>query len=281
MNQEYVVGRAYWLRDGREVEYLARTDDGQYVVAPVIELETYDGREFSRGPAEFTSELFATAPVEKRSEEIVALEVKVRELEKRKAELFSECVNSEREVRARLDKLKKFAGLERIEDFVEGRVTHVVIENYGDTIYDVVPLDNLQQYSDSYTRKPEGIKLISLFGSTGGDLQWRSNQWRDESGTWRMIVPCSSEEEGQARRLDLIAEGLASHWAEYRSGRAYSFLRFAKAAIESGISLSAEQDAAYRAAVKQALDSQRAALTKEITDRQARLADVENRMMSA
>jgi hypothetical protein len=281
MKQEYEVGRAYWLRDGREVEYLALTAAGQHVVAPVIELETYDGRELGRGPAEFTSELFAKAPVEKRSEEIVALEVKVRELEKRKAELFSECVNSEREVRARLDKLKKFAGLERIEDFVEGRVTHVVIENYGDTIYDVVPLDNLQQYSDSYTRKPEGIKLISLFGSTGGDLQWRSNQWRDESGTWRMIVPCSSEEEGQARRLDLIAEGLASHWAEYRSDRAYSFLRFAKASIESGISLSAEQDAAYRAAVKQVLDSQRAALTKEITDRQARLADVENRMMSA
>lgn len=281
MKQEYEVGRAYWLRDGREVEYLALTADGQHVVAPVVELETYDGRELGRGPAEFTSELFAKAPVEKRSEEIVALEVKVRELEKRKAELFSECVNSEREVRARLDKLKKFAGLENIEDFIEGKITHVVVETYGDEIYKVAPFDDLQQMTEGWNRKPEGIKLISLYGQTNGDLLWRCADYRDGSGSWSTIIPCASEEEATQKRRELIIAGLDAAWASYRPDQNYNFLRFAKAASASGHPLSDEQKRAYRAAETKVLDQKRAALKKEIADRQASLADIESRMASA
>ncbi|WP_295810337.1 hypothetical protein [uncultured Nitratireductor sp.] len=275
-NNQFKVGRAYWLRDGREVEYLARTDDGKHVVAPIIELETYEGYEVGRGPAEFTSELFTKPPVEKRSEQIASLQAEVRDLENRKTKLYSECLHSERDTRARLDRLKKFEGLERIEDFVEGRITHVVIEAYGDTIYDVLPLDDLQQYDSGYSRKPEGIKLISLFGKTNGDLQWKVNAWRDGSGSWRTILPCASDEEARQARRNLIQAGLSDHWTDYTPQRGYQFLRFAAAAIAEGIELSADQDEAYRAAMEKVRNQQRENLIKEIADRQKRLDALSN-----
>ncbi|EKF40866.1 hypothetical protein NA8A_18282 [Nitratireductor indicus C115] len=273
---QYEVGRAYWLRDGREVEYLGRIDDGKHVVAPTIELETYEGYEVGRGHAEFTSELFTKPPVEKRSEQIASLQAEVRGLENRKNKLYSECLHSERDTRARLDRLKKFEGLERIEEFVEGRITHVVIESYGDTVYDVLPLGDLQQYDCGYSRKPEGVRLISLFGLANGDLQWKVNQWRDESGTWRVILPCISEDDAREKRRDLIQKGLAEHWAEYMPPRGWQFLRFAAAAITEGIELSADQNKAYCAAMEKAREQQRENLIKEIADRQMRLDALSN-----
>lgn len=269
MKQEYEAGRAYWLRDGREVEYLALTADGQHVVAPVIELETYDGREIGRGPAEFTSELFAKAPVEKRSEEIVALEVKVRELEKRKAELFSECVNSEREIRARLDKLKKYQGLELIEDFIDGKITHLVYpEEYGPGKYEIKGIDSLDIME--YGRK-KGLRLVALFGASGGNLKWRVNEYYDGSGSWKEIIPCGSLEEAEQKRLDRIQADMMEQFQHMSPERPHWFLRLYEAAVDAGIAPSYEVCQRYEQLRKSELEAEEAKLQKALTDAQDKL----------
>lgn len=269
MKQEYEVGRTYWLRDGREVEYLALTAAGQHVVAPVIELETYDGRELGRGPAEFTSELFAKAPVEKRSEEIVALEVKVRELEKRKAELFSECINSEREIRERLDKLKKYQGLELIEDFIDGNITHLVYpEEYGPGKYEIKGIESLDIME--YGRK-KGLRLVALFGASGGNLKWRVNEYYDGSGSWKEIIPCGSLEEAEQKRLDRIQADMMEQFQHMSPERPFWFLRLYEAAVDAGIAPSYAVCQRYEQLRKAELEAEEAKLQKALTDAQDKL----------
>lgn len=280
MKQEHEVGRAYWLRDGREVEYLALTADGQHVVAPVIELETYDGREFARGPVEFAAELFTKAPVEKRSEEIVALEVKVRELEKRKAELYAECINSEREIRARLDKLKKYEGLDLIEDFIDGKITHLVYpEEYGPGKYEIKSVDSLDIME--YGRK-KGLRLVSLFGASGGKLRWRVNEYYDGSGSWKEIIPCGSLEEAQQKRLDRIQADMMEQFQHMQPDRPWWFLRLYEAAVDAGIAPPYEVCQRYEKLRKVELEAEEVKLQKALVDAQDKLlAHRSTKMVSA
>lgn len=277
MSNEHEVGRAYWLRDGREVEYLARTDDGKHVVAPVNELETYDGWDRARGPIEFASELFAKPPVEKRSEEIVALEVKVRELEKRKAELYSECINSERDVRARLDKLKKYQGLELLEDFIDGKITHFVLmtNEYGiDLKIETAEVIQKGGGSDS-DRWDKTLKLVTLFGKSSGDLQWKVNRYYDGSGDWKSIWPCRSEEEAKQVIAAIYQKAVDDHFPTVTEDRSHWFLVAYEKAVSVGLEQRPEVAARYGELKQAALLKQEDAAKKELEEAQAKLADIQ------
>lgn len=84
-----------------------------------------------------------------------------------------------------------------LKAFLAGDITHLYNKNrreiitWGDdAIYDI----------DSWggTRKIDGIKLLSLFGKSDGDLSFRLHAYRDGSGGSEEIIPCGSYEEALA-----------------------------------------------------------------------------------
>lgn len=86
--------------------------------------------------------------------------------------------------------------LDLLKDFLGGKITHyAIIKGYSPEIRKIDDLQNFD-YDNYYgSVKIEALKLISLFGSSNGDLSWKMNRYRDGSGDWVEIVPCRSYEE--------------------------------------------------------------------------------------
>jgi hypothetical protein len=73
--------------------------------------------------------------------------------------------------------------LQTLLDFIAGRITHVFVVRYG--VPRIAPIDDeLFQIDNDYGRSTvEGLRLLTLYGSTGGVMAWRLNQYRDGSGS--------------------------------------------------------------------------------------------------
>ncbi len=199
-----------YTRSGRKVHIDAITTSGEYVVSG-MNAAVYGDEVFEeRGETWIERHLTATPPVEIFDEDIKTRTEKIAELRSKHSELTSAVANAEKEIKDRLAKLAKFNGLENLEAFIEGKVTHVVIEEWSD--FKAVPIDALQYHEDSgWSRKaaPQGLKLITLFGNSKGDLQWRVNEYKDGSGSnWKRIEPCMSLEEAEAKRAKWALEAL-------------------------------------------------------------------------
>lgn len=270
MTDELTVGHRYWLKDGSEVELCAVTTDGALLVSPLVEFETYDGTERANGAPIFVGEVFASAPVAVISAEVTELLAEKAGLEKQVAGLRRDVLGAAKDNADLIKKLSKFKGLEHIEAFIEGRITHVVVEEWDGI--KVGPISLLEEKTDSNYRKPEGIRLVSLYGKTGGDLEWKVNEYRDGSGSgWRLIVPAESQEHGEELRRQMVADKLTEAWAEFAKGRKYLLSAWVPRARELGVPVPDDMAAAY--AVEKAEGDAKTAetLRKEIAERQTKL----------
>lgn len=88
--------------------------------------------------------------------------------------------------------------------FLNDEITHIVTINYG--TYEIRPFKNALLDGDNYY---ENLKLISLFGTSEGNLDWKLNHYRDGSGGYSTIIPCSSMEEAQNILIKAIQENSA------------------------------------------------------------------------
>lgn len=238
INPEFEVGMELFTRDGRRVELLAITVDGAYVVSRVLRFDDYDGSYgYSRGETTFEQELWEKAPISVVDEEIAAAELRLREAERLCSEKISTAVNAEREIKQRLEKLSKFKGLEHLEAFIDGKLTHFVdLDGY-----------NILTAAQAIERRDYGPKLLSLFGDAKGNLAWRINEYKDGSGSWREMLPAISEEDAAAIRFDRLSADLENAYSEEfkKLGRPYLFTTTFKAAIKHGISVTDEMRADY------------------------------------
>ena len=273
MSENFENGRTYYTRDGRKVVYIAPTKDERHVVAQVVEIQTYDGFEEADGPVTIERELFVKAPRDIVDEELRKAEDRLREIESLCFARTTSALSAEREVRQRLDALKKYRGLERIEDFIEGRVTHVVCPNEYGGGYEVKPIVDFEQRE--YGR-PHGLKLISLFGDSKGDLTFRVNQYKDGSGGgWQEIILCSSQAEAEQKRRDRIASDLSAQSDHFDPARPHYFMACVRAALEHGVLVTEADMARYRECEAADIAKKRAAISKEIADREQRLNELQ------
>jgi hypothetical protein len=279
--KEFEKGRTYYTRGGRMVEYLAASNDGHHVVAELHEVDTYDGPSMAWGNTVFETELYESPPRALYDKTIENAEKKIRELEERRASIQADILKQASEAQKRLDKLKSYRGLELVEDFIDGKITHVVIETYGDEMYKVMPFEELNQISDDKYRKPEGIKLISLFGKAGGDLQWMVSAYRDGSGGWSKIEPCQSEAGAVEKRKQLLGEALKGQWSGYVASHDYHFRRAFRAAVAAGIEPTAEQQAAFDVGERRDAEKKRADLERQLTEIQTKLEALPQTQMEA
>jgi len=95
-----------------------------------------------------------------------------------------------------LNKTYDIDTLKRLTMFISGRVEYVVFGGYGDM--KIVKFNDVMFEEDS-TFGSDDLKLITLFGNTNGDLNFRMNRYSDGSASYdNDIYPVESFEDGVA-----------------------------------------------------------------------------------
>lgn len=182
--------------DGKKVSIIGKLNQAEWIVQEVF--VTKEGAEIPAGE-NFVVKSLLDAPAESWKEK------SLRELEER-YEASKNRLEREREAMERklsdaiaLSKVKANAlfAFSRNSDseqlnilvrFMSGEITHF-FDAQGCAI---LTFDEAVTEHDYHRRSIEGLKLISLFGSSNGDLQYRLHNYSDGSGGSREVIPFTS-----------------------------------------------------------------------------------------
>lgn len=272
-SQKFEIGDDFYTAAGAKVRLEAVTTDGKFVVAKLLRYEDhYDSFYEDFGPAEIVDKLFEKPPVEVVDEQIAAKLAELAEIEERHSKAFMEINSVERTAKARLDKFKKFAGLELLEDFIDKKITHFV-QAPDDTSFDfkIVSFDDVIKSKDRYANGAE-LRLVTLFGRSNGDLQWRVDQYYDGSGGSRQCIwPCRDEQHAKDTIVAIICARLAESFQNVTPDRSYWYLLTYEAAIKYGIAPTREQEAKYRELKASSIAGQIVGARKNLSTAQAAL----------
>jgi hypothetical protein len=96
------------------------------------------------------------------------------------------------------------AALERIDDFLAGKFTHIV---YGDYEIKIETFDEALMYKNNeYDKVPTEFRLLTLYGRSKGDLAWKLSYYYDGSGSSTQVYPCFSLEHAQTVARKMIED---------------------------------------------------------------------------
>ena len=142
------------------------------------------------------SQCFDAPPTIQVSEELVALEKRAHEVRAEIHQLKQALKAAQKEHDEKMDALKERHGaLARIDEYIDGGITHYVISDYG--MPEIVSVeDTLEEMNHSREAKKRG-RLLTLTPDKiwSGELVWRLNLYRDGSGSERNVHPCASHDE--------------------------------------------------------------------------------------
>lgn len=175
--------------DGGEVEYIASLGNG-YAVREI--------RDTDEGPVVGdvieVREVFSHPPREKYNKQIAELREEIEKLRTAQSELQAErrsMRESEAEKKARF---MKHNALTRIDDFLAGKMTHLATLHWQG--WRIMTMDQALKYKESeYDRVPNGIRLVTLFGKTNGDLEWQLSDYSSHENYPKKVQFFFSEEE--------------------------------------------------------------------------------------
>lgn len=193
-----------YLADGEIVRILSQPAPDQIVVEI--------GRTYKDEPDELFFEgvrvvkkVYDKPPVEAFHKDILSLEARANEL-RQHIRIMDEM---ERNTKRRVESLKVYDQLQRVEDFLAGKITHYVIyDGYCNTPIPVIstPKDEISG-DDRYGE----LKLLALYGTKERTLEWKLNQYCDGSGGTKQCIPCCSLEEAQQKAREILAKSLGSY----------------------------------------------------------------------
>lgn len=149
----------------------------------------HEGRQF------FVDRVFDKAPTEKIDNEIAARENRLKKLsdeleEKRKGLLvFKE---QETEIAKKITRREQ---LKTLFDFIDGKIAYYVEDaGYGDLKLIDFKDATCNGENEHTPKDKRPLKLLTLFGSSKGQLDWRLNCYKDGSGTNTKVYPAISKE---------------------------------------------------------------------------------------
>ena len=195
-------GDRVYMSDGTEVQYVAKINE-MHVVREV--LYGLDGDEMGLGALKEERIVWQEPPTTRQHAEIERLEVIAADLTSKLNTLRAEKAKLEDGINATKASCAKHAAIQHVVDAIEGKITHFVVVRYnGVTI--MTKDDALKP--DDFDREFAGgkLKLLTLYGSSKGNLQWNLNRWCDGSGCNIEAYPCFSMEEARITAQRLINE---------------------------------------------------------------------------
>jgi len=189
---------------GNEYETITQLPNGSWVARPVYE-DSSDGEPTWTGdPEVIDCTLFDEPPHAKVDAELAAKRAELATLQQAVRDLRAEQKRIETEGKTMLERIKQHAGLELLDQYLAGKITHFVVADYGPP--KILTFEQAMAVNDDYGRREKDMKLLCLFGSSGGDLTWQVNRYRDGSGGWTVMTPCLSFEDAVNEARQLFAE---------------------------------------------------------------------------
>ena len=208
------AGDTVYSADGGMALYVAHARGGGHIVQPLIE----DGDGFSEPESHYVDgveiwpnchrkppQLKLDTEIRAQTEKLAALRREIAEAERTKRE-------AQRDGAALLDRLKQNAALRYVDDLMAGNLPPLCVRFDAYSGPSIVPTaDALKNPDADRGYREPAFKLLTLFGSSKGDLQWRLNAYHDGSGNWPMeLFFARTEEEAIAeirRRYALEVDG--------------------------------------------------------------------------
>lgn len=202
-------GQRVYKPNGDEAEFVALIEGGGFVVKPYCYANDFD--EHLTGDVQIVDHVFEESPKRLRDEEIVRLDAEISAKRKELLDIVKAVDDAKRNVDERVRAMSAMQGMQRLEDWLVGRFTHVVLgrkfERSG--IADEIDITSFEKGCEEiYDHR--GVALLTLFGDSNGRLSWQINDYKDGSGQWRTVIPCLSEEEAKQKASELINHSLST-----------------------------------------------------------------------
>lgn len=189
-----------FLIHGAEVEVVAQFEGG-YLVRDIYESNDGEGT-YSSGVRFQSEPLFDSPPTQKINEEVDKLQAKLSELRNEKSALEISMRNAVKLNVELMAKLTKTEQLKHLADFIDGNLNYYVQNQY----HGVTVVDFKKEGISEYPLRKGELKLITLFGMSNGNLQWRIHQYSDGSGMKYDIFPCTTLEAASILAKQLVIE---------------------------------------------------------------------------
>lgn len=270
----FKAGQEIYLTDGRLARYVAAYENNQHIVCPLVEDE--NDVIYEEEPRT-VSTVFKTAPSGLYNKEIKQAQKDLGDLQKRAIEASKTLHEAEDAKRRQTAVFARVAALQRLEDFIEGRITHVLMGNYGGLNLQTLG-EAIASTEDRWSKK---FKLVSLYGNSNGDLQWRVNYYSDGSGSGNVtLVPFLSRESAVEYAVGLCNRAI-KEWREktHRQPTYWEMDVNVWSAVEflekEGLPVPEDVRAAQWAIHLEAAQKERDKLAKALADAEAKLAQVQ------
>ncbi len=235
-----------YLCNGRAVHVLETLKDGSFLVENAYSHEEDGEILFDESRPEKVDRVFDKAPTEVWDSEVAQIQEQIGSLH---AELdaIAEKVQKSKKLEAEVNaKLARFDQLRLLSDYIDGKITHYVIVDYSGI--KILKFEDAK-VADEYGRLGRDIRLLTLYGNSKGDLQWKLNRYSSPSSTEDFIYPATSYEDAINIAQRVMDEEALSSPSEYY--------------LKSADFLHLHVPDAYRKAV---MDRKRSSLVAQIED---------------
>ncbi len=201
-----------YLKSGEKVLLIQELESG-FLVDGYMTIQGYDGEmeEWLADRPHVVAEVYHAPPSAVIDKTVASLRRQEQDLRSQRAALMKEIDELEVKYSKTVDKFGIVEQLRPLEQYLDGKmVTHLfVTDQYGRPRIEDAEIVN--QY-----RHTKGLRLLSLYGDSKGDLLWNVNRYKDESGDSVEVVPCFSREEAVSELKEFVIECLKSE-DRYRS----------------------------------------------------------------
>ena len=199
-----IEGQTVFDVEGAAAKFESTTPKGFHLVYP--KYVDYDGEFGEADPVEMISStpvvwehIYEEPPTLAYDERIAELKVSIDLYENKLADLSSKWMEQERQHKQRLATLAKYKGLEFIEDFLEGRITHYFVHgNYCRAQIISIESTAKQDYEMKLRMLALRGRIYKREGKPMFELDWTLTEYHDGSGDKRTVEPARSLEEAQA-----------------------------------------------------------------------------------
>lgn len=199
-------GDTVFTVDGQQAEYIAASPNGGHVVGAI-----YDAPGAVTGFRNVieVALVFAEAPRPRLDAQIAERQAKLAEVTAQLSEANRAKFEAERLAKENAKLVDKLAMrhrvLQRIDDWLDGKFTHVVIQSGYDRgrMFSIKIKEEAIKPRESYDRK---TRLVTLEGSSNGNLEWDLGYYSDHSGGKQIIHLAQSRDEAEQILRDLCAE---------------------------------------------------------------------------
>ena len=209
-----------YTKDGKKVAVISKLNNEEWIVQEIF---VSNGKEYPAGEnfvertlLDEPAETYQSRRAKEAEESLEKLKCQMELLEKesrikRRKRDAVKLINQALEKYQDMD----FGQLDTLFAFLAGEITHLVISRYSD--YRIVSLVDGIEAVDNHGswQSLDGLRMVSLFGCREYcerykddrtlRLDWKINEYRDSSGSWREFWPCSSHEEAVQKLDELLA----------------------------------------------------------------------------